>query len=145
MKNSFLTYFVLLAILITTNQLCFAQTNPANSSNQQKAQLKKTEKIKNKVLNIGIGGKITIIQNNKKKNFGTVTDVTVDDFEILEVDLKTKLRFDYSDINKIHSGDGQKNLITGKRANPQKGWLYGGAVVAAVFIITLNVISDKDF
>ncbi|MGI8670422.1 MAG: hypothetical protein ACR2J3_11370 [Aridibacter sp.] len=144
MKYTLFTIYVSLAILITNNQLCFAQINPANSTQKQTAQQKKLEKIKNKVLNIGVGGKITVIHKNKKKFFGTVTDVTDDDFEIKEVDLKTNLNFDYSDVNKIHSGDGEKNFITGKRANPQKGWLYGGAVVAAVFIIAIVGLSQRD-
>lgn len=144
MKHIFLTVFVSLTILLTSNHLCFAQINPANSPTRQQTLSKKQEKLKNKVLGIGVGGEITIVKKNKKKFFGTVTDVTVNDFEIAEIDLKTRLRFNYTDLKSVYEGDGEKNLITGKRNNPQHGWLYAGALVGAVFAILLIALSQDD-
>ena len=144
MKNIFLTFFVSLAIFLTSNHLIFAQINPANSPSTQQTLSKKQEKLKNKVLDIGVGGKITVVKINKKKFFGTVSDVTAGESTIREIDLKTELTFNYTELKSIYEGDGEKNLITGKRNNPQHGWIYAGALVGTVFVILLTALSQDD-
>ncbi len=62
MKQTILTIFVFAAVLITNNHLCFAQINPVNATKKQQAQQKKLEKLKNKVYDIGVGEKITVIK-----------------------------------------------------------------------------------
>ena len=86
MKHSPLTILAVSAILITSNHLCFAQNNPTNSP--QNKQLKAIEKLKKKVENIGVGGKITVIKLNGQKFYGSVLSIETDGFEIVEVDSK---------------------------------------------------------
>jgi hypothetical protein len=145
MKNTLLTTLLTIALIITGNHLCFAQVSPAKSPQNAQGKLTKQEKIKKQVENIGVGGKITVIKINKQKFFGTVTEIFDDGFKIREVDLKTELEFKYSDLKSIYKGDGERNLITGKRNNPQKGWLYGGAVIGSLIVILIIGVSDKDF
>ena len=59
--------------------------------------------------------------------------------------MKTTIDFKYAEISKIKTGDGEKNLITGKRVNPKKGWLYGLAIFGTLFVIIGIALSDKDF
>lgn len=145
MKNTFLTFIALLCLITVTSNLCLAQTNTNSPAVAKPLMTKKEKKIRNKVINIGPGGKITVIKHDKNKFYGKVVAYSDDTFSIREVDLKTDLTFKYSEINKIHRGDGEKNLITGKRNNPQKGWLYGLAIIGTLVVITLVTVSDKDF
>ena len=139
MKHTLLTLIVSLSIIMSgLNQFCFAQMNPANLS-------KKQQKLKNKVENIGIGGKITVVKTNKQKIFGTVIGTSNDEFEVKEIDLKTNLIIKYADLKSVYKGDGEKNLFTGKRQNPQHGWLYGGALVGGLIVILLIAASDSNF
>lgn len=60
-----------------------------------------------------------------------------------EVDSKQTVGFKYTELKKIHEGDGERNLITGKRNNPRRGWLYGAAIFGTLFVI-LGVALSKD-
>jgi len=145
MRHSLLAILVSLALLIASNHLCFAQTNPANSSQKKQVQTAKLEKIKKQVEKIGVGGKITVIRLDERDFYGKVSSIEVDSFQIEEVDLKQTLAFKYTEVNKIKTGDGEKNLITGRRVNPKKGWLYGVAIFGTLAVILAIGLSDKDF
>ena len=108
MKHPLLTLIVSLSVFMSGNQFCFAQINPANSS-------KKQQKLKNKVENIGVGGKITVVKTNKQKLFGTVIGISNDEFEMKEIDLKTNLKINYSDLKSVYKGDGEKKSIHRKK------------------------------
>ncbi len=145
MKNTIFASLTLIALIFSSNYLCFAQISPTNQSQTTSIKKPKQDKIKEKVEKIGIGGKITVFRSDKKKFYGKVTSLDDEGFQILEVDLKTTIDFKYSEISKITTGDGEKNLITGKRANPKKGWLYGLAIFGALFVILAVALSDKEF
>ncbi|MCY7376730.1 MAG: hypothetical protein LH472_12290 [Pyrinomonadaceae bacterium] len=145
MKHSFLAALASLALLITSNHLCFAQTNPANSSPKKQVQAAKLEKLKKQVEKIGIGGKITVIRLDERDFYGSVSSIEADGFQIVEVDLKQTVGFKYAELKKINKGDGEKNLFSGRRVNPQKGWLYGVAIFGTLFVILAIGLSDKDF
>lgn len=140
MRRSFLTVLVFLAILITHNHLGLAQAIPANSSQIKQT---KTAKLKRQVEKIGVGGKITVIGFDERDFYGKVSNIEADSFQINEVDLKQKLTFKYTEVKKIKTGDGEKNLITGRRANPKKGWLYGIAIFGTLFVV-LGIALSKD-
>lgn len=145
MKNTFLTVLVSFAVVIATSHLSFAQINPASVPKSSPALSKKQKKIKTKVEKIGIGGKITVITLRKKKFYGKVTSTSNDGFEIRDVDTKNTHPFEYINLLKVNYGDGEKNVFTGKRANPQKGWLYGLAVIGTLVVITVVTVTNKDF
>lgn len=140
-----LTALVCLALLITSNRLCFAQTNPANSSQTKQTKTAKSDKIKKQVEKIGVGGKITVIRLDERDFYGKVSNIETDGFQIEEVDLKQTLAFKYAEVKKIKSGEGEKNLITGKRANPKRGWIYGVAIFGTLAVLLAIGLSDKDF
>ncbi len=141
MKNSLFAILAILAIFGTSNHLCFAQTSSPQSTKAQK----KLEKIKKKVENIGVGEKITVVKLNGQDFYGSVSNIEADGFQIVDVDTKQTRDFKYSEVKKIHPGDGERNLITGKRNNPRRGWLYGAAILGGVIILTIIGLSDKDF
>jgi hypothetical protein len=145
MRHTLLATLASLAILITSNHLCFAQTNPANSSQTKQVKTAKLEKLKKQVEKIGVGGKITVIRLDERDFYGKVSNIEADGFQIEEVDLKQTLAFKYTEVKKIKTGDGEKNLITGRRVNPKKGWLYGIAIFGTLFVILGVALSDKDF
>ena len=141
MKKSFLTILLNIFVVTSGNYLCFAQ----NTSSNKSKKLSKTEKIKKKVESIGIGGKITVIKMNNGKSFGTVVEINDDNFQIKDVDSPQTLSFAYLDLKKVTTGDGERNLFTGQRHNPKKGWLYGIAIFGTLFIILGVALSDKNF
>jgi hypothetical protein len=145
MGHTLLATLACLAILVTGNHMCFAQTNPANSSQAKQVKTSKLKKIKKQVEKIGVGGKITVIRLDERDFYGKVSNIETDGFQIEEVDLKQTLVFKYSEVKKIKTGDGEKHLVTGKRFNPKKGWLYGIAIFGALAVILAIGLSDKDF
>ena len=145
MRHSLLAITASLAILVTSNHLCFAQTNPANSSEKKQVQAAAKEKLKKQVEKIGIDGKITVIKLDGRDFYGSVSNIEADGFEIVEVDSKQTVAFKYAELKKVRKGDGEKNLITGRRVNPQRGWLYGAAIFGTLFVILAIGLSDKDF
>lgn len=60
MQHSLLAILASLALLITSNHLCFAQTNPANPSQMKQVQAAEKEKLKKQVEKIGLDKKITV-------------------------------------------------------------------------------------
>ena len=145
MRHSILAILAFAAILITSNHLCFAQTNPADSSQMKQVQTAAKEKLKRQVEKIGVGGKITVIRLDKRDFYGTVSSIEADGFQIVEVDSKQTNSFKYTELKKIKSGDGERNLLSGKRVNPKKGWLYGVAIFGTLFVILAIGLSNKNF
>jgi hypothetical protein len=141
MRRTFLAILACLTILISSNNFCLAQANSAGSSQKNT----KLEKLKKQVEKIGVGGKITVIRLDKNDFYGTVTNIEPDSFQIKEIDLKQTLTFKYTEVKKIKTGDGQKNLITGKRKNPKKGWLIGVAIFGTLAAVLAVALSDDDF
>ena len=142
MRHTFLAILACLTILITSNNFCLAQTNSAAGSSKKTTKL---EKLKNQVEKIGVGGKITVIRLDKQDFYGKVTNIEPDSFQIEEIDLKQTLTFKYTEVKKIKTGDGEKNLITGKRNNPKKGWLIGVAIFGTLAALLAVGLSDDDF
>ncbi len=145
MRHTLLATLTFLAILITSNHLCFAQTNSTNSSQTKQVKTVKLEKLKKQVEKIGVGGKITVIRLDERDFYGKVSNIEADGFQIEEVDLRQTIAFKYAEVKKIKTGDGEKNLITGRRVNPKKGWLYGVAIFGTLAVLLAIGLSDKDF
>ncbi len=100
MRHSLLAILASLALLITSNHLCFAQTNPANSSQMQQVQAAALEKLKKQVEKIGLGKKITVIRLDEREFYGSVSNIEADGFKIDEVDLKQTVDFKYNELKK---------------------------------------------
>ncbi len=145
MRHSLLVIWVTLAILIASNQLCFAQTNPASSNQSKQTNGNKAEKLKKQVEKIGVGGKITAVRLDGRDFYGKVSNIESDGFQMVEVDSKQTISFKYAELKKIHKGDGERNLITGKRNNPRRGWLYAAAIFGTLGVLLAVGLSDKDF
>ncbi len=145
MRHSLLAILASLALLITSNHLCFAQTNPANSSQMQQVQAAALEKLKKEVEKIGIGRKITVIRLDEREFYGSVSNIEAGGFKIDEVDLKQTVSFKYNELKKVRKEYGGKNYAVGKRVNPRRSFLIGAAIVGGLFLILGIALSDKDF
>ena len=145
MRHSLLAILASLALLITSNHLYFAQTNPANSSQMQQVQAAAIEKLKIQVEKIGIGRKITVIRLDEREFYGSVSNIEADGFQIDEVDLKQTVGFKYNELKKVRKGYGGKNYAVGKRVNPRRSLLIGAVIVGGLFLILGIALSDKDF
>ncbi len=145
MRHSLLAILASLALLIASNHLCFAQTNPANSSQMQQVQAAAIEKLKKQVEKIGIGRKITVIRLDEREFYGSVSNIEADGFQIDEVDLKQTVGFKYNELKKVRKGYGGKNYAVGKRVNPRRSFLVGAALLGGLFLILGIALSDKDF
>lgn len=139
MHRTIVSIFVSMTLLITSNYLAFSQT-PSSEK-----ELKRIAKIKKDLAKIGLGNTITVSRLDKRDFFGRVKNIGSDDFEIVETDSGQALSFKYSDLKNVRKGDGERNLITGKRKNPQRGWLYGAILFGVLFTVLGIALSDKDF
>ncbi len=145
MRHSFLAILTTLALLLTSNHLCFAQTNPANSSQMKQVQAAETDKLKQQVEKTGIGKKITVIRLDGREFYGSVNSIEADGFQINEVDLKQTVSFKYNELKKVRKGYGGKNYAVGKRVKPGRGLLIGAAIFGTLFVILGIIVSDKNF
>ena len=142
MRQSFLKILAILTVFSMSTHWCFAQTNPDNSTN---TQTQKIEKLKNQVKKIGTGGEITVVNLSNEKVYGSVSYIGTDSFQIVDVDSREILSFNYNELKKIHRGDGERNLITGKRKNSRRGWIFAAALLGTLAVILAVGLSDKDF
>ena len=143
MRHSFLTIFALTALLITSNHLCFAQTNPANPSQMKDVQAAETVKLKKQIEEIGIGRKITVIRLDEREFYGSVSNIEADGFQIDEVDLKQTVGFKYNELKKVRKGYGGKNYAVGKRIKPLKNLLVGAALLGGP-VLFFGILLSKD-
>jgi len=145
MRHSLLAILASLTLLVTSNHLCFAQTNPANPTQMKQVQASAIEKFKQQVEKIGIGRNITVIRIDEREFYGSVSNIEADGFQIDEVDLKQTVSFKYNELKKVRKGYGGKNYAVGKRVNPRRSFLIGAAIVGGLVLILGIALSDKDF
>jgi hypothetical protein len=100
-------------------------------------------KIALKVDQLGVGHTVTVIMNNSREYYGAISGIDSRGFQIAEVDQKQTLNLDYSDVKKIRKGYGGRNLITGKRANPNNSWI-GLAVLGGLLAVLVGVAANTD-
>jgi hypothetical protein len=139
MQHSLLATLASLALLITSNHLCFAQTNPANPSQMKQVQAAALEKLKKQVEKIGIGKKVTVTRLDEREFYGSVSNIEADGFQIDEVDSNQTVGFKYTELKKVGKGYG------GKRISTRKSLLVGAALLGGLFLILGIALSDKDF
>ena len=145
MRHLLLAILASLAILITNNHLCFAQTNPANSSQMKQVQAAKLEQLKKQVEKIGIGRKITVIRLDEREFYGSISSIEADGFQIDEVDLKQTVSFKYTELKKVRKDYGGKNYAVGKRVNKRRSLIITAAFIGGLALLLGIGLSDKDF
>lgn len=135
-KHSNLAIFALLALLVTTNQLCFAQSNSANQSPPKQTQISAAEKAKQTVGTIGIGNKITVIRLGGQEFYGSVRSIDADGFQIYEVDQKHTVDFKYDQLQGVRKGYGGKGY-GGKRIahSTRNGLILGAALLGGLLLL----------
>jgi len=133
MQRTVLSTFVLIAVLITSNQLTFSQ---ANTSTLSPADIKRIEKVKRDLADIGVGKTITVSRLDNRDFFGKVKTIGTIDFEIVETDSKRVQMFNYLDIKNVRSGDGVI-AVTGQRKNNRGRNISFIAVLGGLLVLVL--------
>lgn len=90
--------------------------------------------IRDKVQQIGISNKITIVLKTGHENYGAVADIGSDSFQIVEVDQRLKMTIRYDEVKKVRANYGGKGFA-GKRPNPLWGVIAGVALVGILVAI----------
>jgi len=102
---------------------CLLLASPPISFAQQggmTAAQKSIAKIKQKVIKIGVGEKVTVQLANNAKIYGTVKNIEEDRFYIAEVDRVNLAEINFSDVKKVSERYCPPNLFTGKRDCPSR-------------------------
>jgi hypothetical protein len=119
-----------------------------NSAQSQPVKLDdKAQKIKRTVVKIGIGGRLTLYLKNGEELYGSVVRYDEESLQITEVDLKQVVTVQYVNIKKVREDYGKRDLFTGKRSNPPKGFKIGlavGLLFVAVGVPLIALASMKD-
>lgn len=123
-----ISFWLLVSLMIATSSSVVAQV----------------EKIRSKIEKIGVRGDLTVKLTEGKTYHGFVTRVGDDDFEIVEIDLKTNLVIRYDSVRSVEKGYGKKGPF-GNRAG-KKGRRIGKIVMIglAVFVTVVTVVSLTD-
>lgn len=108
-----------------------ASNEKQQTTNQRSAGSKRSEadKIKQKVEQLGIGNRVTVVLLNGNEYYGAITEAAGESFELSEIDLNQKITITYSEVKKVRSGFGNSNPYNGRRWHP--GW-HIAAVLAVV-------------
>ena len=118
------------ALALGNNTTAFCQL-PQNIPSQ-------VQKVKDQVQKIGVAEDVTVILLTGEEYYGSITDIELDRFEFIEVDLKQRMAFDYKDVKKVRKGYGRRGFA-GKRVNPRVNLIVG--IIAASALIGLGVLA----
>ncbi|HYX28467.1 MAG TPA: hypothetical protein VE863_07865 [Pyrinomonadaceae bacterium] len=106
---------------------------------QTPSQTEAIEKIKAKVIRVGMGQDVTVKTANRDEYHGTVQGIEDTAFKIYEVDLRRMIDFKYSEVAKVQSGYGHSRDLTGARIPPRKHQI-GLALGLAVIIVPVIIV-----
>lgn len=113
-----------------------AQTPTGEAAEQLDA---KAQEAKNKIVKIGVGNDITIVDKDGNEFYGSVKEIGASSVSINEVDQKVKVEINYVRIKKVRKDYGATRGYNGKRFSPRRSFI-GLAIGAAVIIIIPAII-----
>lgn len=123
-----ISFWVLVSLIVATSSPVAAQV----------------EKIKSKIEKIGVRGDLTVKLTVGKTYHGFINRIGADDFEIVEIDLKTNLVIRYDSVRKVEDGYGKKGPF-GNRVG-KKGRRIGRiiSIGLAVFVTVVVAVALSD-
>lgn len=90
---------------------------------------------------IGVGGRLTVHKTDGSEYHGTLSLIGTQTFSIAEVDLKTSITIQYSDVTRVEKNYGRKGFA-GKRVSPRRSLIAGvvivGGLITLVFVAVAN-------
>jgi len=107
----------------------------------------KARKIKRMVEKIGVAGRLTLYLKNGEELYGSVVRYDAESLQIAEIDLKQVVSVQYVNIKRVREDYGKRDLFTGKRSNPSKGFKIGlavGLLFVAIGVPIIALASMKD-
>jgi hypothetical protein len=100
-------------------------------------------KVKQKVNEIAIGGKITVVKVDGTEYHGNLQAIDSDTFSIREVDLRQVVTIPYGEVDKVKKNYGGKGF-GGRRVDPKRSLIIGLIVVGGLIaLVFAAVASDK--
>lgn len=96
--------------------------------------------IRDKVVKIGVGERITVVRFDGIEHYGTVRSIGPASFEVAEVDVKQVVTDSYVDVKKVRKGYGNLIPATGKRRSP----LWNLVAIAAIAVPLILVFTVHD-
>ena len=107
----------------------------------------KARKVKRMVEKIGVAGRLTLYLKNGEELYGSVVLYDEESVQITEIDLKQVVTVQYINIKRVREDYGKRDLFTGKRSNPSKGFKIGlavGLLFVAIGVPIIALASMKD-
>jgi hypothetical protein len=101
----------------------------------QSKEEKRIKDIKNKLRQMGLARRVTVVLVNENERYGSIERIDEDSFQLAEVDLNQQVAILYKDIKKVRTGYGQFNPFSGKRVNPAWNLIAKIAVFAFLVIV----------
>ncbi len=124
-----ISFWVLVSLIITTSSSVAAQV----------------EKIRSKIEKIGVRGDLTVKLTDGKKYHGFVNKIGDDDFEMVEIDLKTNIVIRYESVRSVEKGYGKKGPFghrPGKKGRRVGNIVMVGLAAFATVIIVVSLTKD---
>jgi hypothetical protein len=101
------------------------------------------QRIKDRVSEIAIGGKLTVRKVDGREYHGRLQSVDNRDFSLREVDLQTTVTVPYIEVDRVSKDYGGRGF-GGRRVNPKRARIIGIVFVAALLtIVVVAVANDK--
>jgi hypothetical protein len=117
-------------------QTSASSNTPVSKPTQaQSKEEKRVREIKNRLRQMGLAARITVILLNDNERYGSVERIDAESFQLAEVDLKQEVTIEYKNVKKVRTGYGQFNGITGKRVNPKVDLIAKIAILTFLLII----------
>ena len=127
-----------LAACLLLSLITFACSTRAVAQTPSQTDAQAIEKIKAKVVKIGMRRDVTVRMTNGDEYHGTLQAIEDASFKIYEVDLRNMIEFNYSEVGKVQSGYGHSRDVYGARIPPRRhkiGLALGLAAIALPLII----------
>ena len=109
---------------------------------------KRVEAIKEKVVKVGIGKKLTVTRTDGTNIYGSLISHDATALTMNDIDRQVNVVVGYDQIRSVEKGYGERSPVTGQRVSPKTRKIAGFAVLGAlavIFIIVLKGLSDPNF
>src|SRR5205085_5805816 len=106
---------------------------PAPPPSAKEAQ--QIARIRRDVRNYGVAAKVTVILKDNSERYGEIASIEDDAFQIVEVDLKQLMTFNYTEVKKVRFSYGNPNPFTGKRWHPRWGPITFIALMPFILVV----------
>jgi hypothetical protein len=136
-KRSYISILLSIALLLVSTRAGMCQQVEKGATEnlaQASASLDvKAEKVKVQVQKLGVAHKITVIFKDGDERYGSISQMSEQGFEIVEVDQQRRVSIRYEEVKKVRGSYGERNMY-GKRVNQKVNFAIFGAILGFLII-----------